>query len=141
MCDGEASTYAACRFNKINGFPLEMAPLFAHPNEGKLRMAVAGNPLLDVEAASGMWTGGVWRPMDVHMPDAQVVQYILEQATMRVVADKVWREEGPFQFPREFTKAWPAPTLTPPPLGDVLTVCYVVLWCSGHPQVLRRKLA
>ena len=81
-----------------------MAPLFAHPNEGKLRMAVAGNPLLHVEAAAGMWTGGVWRPVDVHMPDAQVVQYILEQATMRVIADKVWHSEGPFTFPRDFAR-------------------------------------
>jgi len=92
------------RFNKINDFPLEMAVLFAHPNEGKLRMAVAGNPLLRVEAAAGMWTGGVWRPMDVHMPDAQVVQYILEQATMRVIGEKVWKEEGPFDRPRDFSQ-------------------------------------
>ena len=49
-----------------------MAPLFAHPNEGKLRMVTAGNPFLGIESAAGMWTGGVWRPMDVHVPDAQV---------------------------------------------------------------------
>lgn len=120
------------RFNKIDGFPLEMAPLFAHPNEGKLRMAVAGNPLLHVEAAAGMWTGGVWRPVDVHMPDAQVVQYILEQATMRVIAEKVWYSEGPFVFPRDFARVrGPAPALPPPPPSYSAVHCCCASVCDA----------
>lgn len=87
-----ALTTLDLRYNKLNTVPLEMAVLFAHPNEGKvapvwtvcawprthfnthtqLRMMIAGNPMKQVGSASGMWRAGIWRAEDSDMPHAQV---------------------------------------------------------------------
>ena len=89
---------------------------------------IAGNPMKQVGSASGMWRAGIWRAEDSDMPDAQVssqqhcraslpsrpprfvacilvqvVEWVLEQATLRVLCKKVWEKHGPIASARDFT--------------------------------------